>query len=197
MPRVEFPSDTTCPVSGGPGIGRASNSGGSTTGRAVGGIDQAVWQAIDRILDNVGEMVTVEDLARAARYSKFHFSRAFQRVTGISPGRFLAAVRIQEAKRLLGTTSLSVAEISHRVGYASVGAFGSRFASTVGVSPTTFRRMVGRVSHRTGAGVSRAVASAAPPRVGPRVERRRAEERVGREGRRSRGKDLSIPRPGS
>jgi AraC family transcriptional regulator len=74
-------------------------------------------------------------------FSKFHFSRVFQRVTGVSPGRFLSAMRLQEAKRLLVVTSLTVTDISHRVGYSSVGTFSSRFRNSVGVSPTTYRQL--------------------------------------------------------
>ena len=71
--------------------------------------------------DNIGEELTVDDMARAAMFSKFHFTRVFQRVTGVSPGRFLSAMRLQRAKDLLLTTSMNVADISVHVGYNSVG----------------------------------------------------------------------------
>ncbi|WP_211347076.1 helix-turn-helix transcriptional regulator [Saccharothrix australiensis] len=93
--------------------------------------------------ENIGEQFTIDDMARTAMYSKFHFSRVFQRVTGVPPGRFLSAIRLQEAKRLLVCTSLTVTDISHRVGYTSVGTFSSRFRSSVGVSPTVYRQLGG------------------------------------------------------
>jgi hypothetical protein len=76
-------------------------------------------------------------------FSKFHFTRIFQRVTGVSPGRFLSALRLEQAKRLLVSTSLNVADISMLVGYNSVGTFSSRFTRSVGLSPTTYRRLGG------------------------------------------------------
>lgn len=106
----------------------------------------AVERAIATMHDNLGEQLTVDDLARAALFSKFHFSRMFRRVTGISPGRFLSALRIAEAKRLLLTTSVTVAEVGHRVGYHSVGTFRSRFRAGVGISPITYRQLGGVVS---------------------------------------------------
>lgn len=106
-------------------------------------IERAVGRVIDFMHENLGEQFTIDDMARTAMYSKFHFSRAFQRVTGVSPGRFLAAIRLQEAKRLLVCTTLAVTDISHRVGYTSVGTFSSRFRSSVGVSPTTYRQLGG------------------------------------------------------
>ncbi|WP_447007425.1 helix-turn-helix domain-containing protein [Saccharothrix isguenensis] len=109
-------------------------------------IERAVCRVIDFMHKNLGEQFTVDDMARTAMYSKFHFSRAFQRVTGVSPGRFLAAIRLQEAKRLLVCTSLAVTDIGHRVGYTSVGTFSSRFRSSVGVSPTTYRQSGGMTS---------------------------------------------------
>ena len=85
------------------------------------------------------EPMTVADMAHSARYSKFHFTRMFQRAVGIPPGRFLTAVRIQEAKRLLLSTPLSVGEIAARVGYSSIGTFSAKFKSSVGLSPTDYR----------------------------------------------------------
>ena len=107
----------------------------------------AVKRAIRIMRDNLGEQLTVDDMARAAMFSKFHFTRVFQRATGVSPGRFLSALRLQRAKQLLISTSLNVADISLRVGYNSVGTFSSRFSRSVGMSPTTFRRLTGFASH--------------------------------------------------
>lgn len=111
-------------------------------------IEKAVLRAIDTMHDRLGDQLTIDDLAEAAIFSKFHFSRVFQRATGLSPGRFLSAVRLQEAKRLLTETLLPVTEISVRVGYSSVGTFSSRFKGSVGVSPTTYRQL-GRVTPRS------------------------------------------------
>lgn len=106
-------------------------------------VRRAVERAIVTMQQNLGERLTIDDMARSAMFSKFHFSRVFQRVTGVSPGRFLSAMRLEEAKRLLVTTQFTVADISHRVGYNSVGTFSSRFRSSVGVSPTTYRQLGG------------------------------------------------------
>ncbi|WP_329044005.1 AraC family transcriptional regulator [Amycolatopsis sp. NBC_01488] len=115
-------------------------------------VRQAVARAIVTMRGNLGERLTVDDLARAAMFSKFHFTRVFLRVTGLSPGRFLSALRLAEAKRLLATTSISVADISHQVGYNSVGTFSARFSGSVGVSPSGYRQLRGpapRIADRT------------------------------------------------
>lgn len=109
-------------------------------------IEQAVLRAIVTMRDNLGEPLTVDDLARAALFSKFHFTRVFHRVTGVTPGRFLSAMRLQRAKHLLITTELNVADVSTHVGYNSVGTFSSRFSRSVGMSPTRFRRLAGHAT---------------------------------------------------
>jgi AraC-like DNA-binding protein len=136
------------------------------------GVEKAVNRAIAAMRERFGEELTIDELARTAMYSKFHFSRAFRQVTGVSPGRFLSAVRFQEAKRLLLSTSMSVAEISNRVGYSSLGTFSTRFKSSVGLSPTQYRRNRGfrpRTAGHRGGGASSATVRGrvAPPVDGP------------------------------
>jgi AraC family transcriptional regulator len=113
-------------------------------------MDDAIEAAVERVIhamrENLGEQITMDDMARTAMFSKFHFSRIFLRVTGISPGRFLSALRLQDAKRLLLTTSMAVADISHVVGYNSIGTFSSRFRASIGVSPSEYRLYGGLVA---------------------------------------------------
>ncbi|NUR47394.1 MAG: helix-turn-helix transcriptional regulator [Hamadaea sp.] len=110
-------------------------------------MDNAAERAVERVIavmrDNLDEQLTIDDMAKVAMFSKFHFSRIFQRVTGLSPGRFLSALRLQRAKQLLVSTSYNIADISLRVGYTSVGTFSTRFTRSVGLSPTTYRRQQG------------------------------------------------------
>jgi AraC-like DNA-binding protein len=105
--------------------------------------EDTVRRVVDSIYSNFDEEFTVEDMARTAMFSKFHFTRLFRRVTGVSPARFLAAVRIQEAKRLLVSSDLSVTEISHLVGYTSLGTFSMKFRLAVGTSPSSYRALGG------------------------------------------------------
>lgn len=106
----------------------------------------AVQRVVRYIYSNLAEEITIDDMARMAIFSKFHFSRIFLSVTGISPGRFLSAIRLQSAKRLLISTTLPVTEICYRSGYTSVGTFSSRFAAVVGLSPTEYRNNGGFIS---------------------------------------------------
>ncbi|MFF1274903.1 MULTISPECIES: helix-turn-helix transcriptional regulator [Streptomyces] len=102
-------------------------------------MEHLVQRSIATMHHRFHEPLTLDDLARSAMVSKFYFLRVFSKVTGVTPGRFLSAVRLHEAKRLLRDTSLNVADISARVGYSSTGTFSRRFSESVGVSPTKYR----------------------------------------------------------
>ena len=56
----------------------------------------------------------------------------------------MSALRLQRAKQLLASTQLSVADITHVVGFNSVGTFSTRFTSAVGMPPTSYRKLGGR-----------------------------------------------------
>jgi AraC family transcriptional regulator len=106
-------------------------------------IEHAVRRVIHYMHINLSQDLTIDDMARTAMFSKFHFTRFFREVTGTSPGRFLSALRIQEAKRLLIQTDFSVADIGSQVGYSSIGTFSSRFKACVGLAPSAYRALGG------------------------------------------------------
>jgi len=102
---------------------------------------RAIERAIGRIWEDYHEPLSLDEIAKSAFLSRFHFSRVFREATWVSPGRYLSAVRIYQAKRLLATTELSVTDISLAVGYNSLGSFTNHFTDSVGLSPSRFRRM--------------------------------------------------------
>lgn len=104
-------------------------------------MDNAVDMAIECIWERYGEPLTLTEIADSALLSRFYFTRLFRSATGITPGRFLAAIRIHQAKRLLLSTSMSIADVSLAVGYNSLGSFTNQFTASVGISPGRFRRV--------------------------------------------------------
>lgn len=103
-------------------------------------------RAVAAIADDPAREWSVEDLAAIALFSKFHFSRLFVRAVGMAPGHYVMHVRIRMAMRLLATTGRSVTEVTHDVGYSSVGTFSGRFSAVVGLTPTAYRLSRGQVS---------------------------------------------------
>ena len=100
---------------------------------------RAVERVIAVMTERLNERLSLEELASVAFFSPYHFHRVFRQVTGVPPGRFFTALRMEVAKRLLLTSELSVTEICYTVGYLSLGTFTSQFTRLVGISPRRLR----------------------------------------------------------
>lgn len=57
-------------------------------------MNSAVDQAVNCIWERYSDPLSLADMARSTMLGRFHLARAFKEQTGVSPGRFLAAVRI-------------------------------------------------------------------------------------------------------
>lgn len=106
---------------------------------AVSPHEAAITRVISTLRQPTDRALRLSDMADLAGLSPFHFSRVFRGTTGIPPGEFNAALRLDHAKRLLLTTDLSVTDICFEVGYESLGAFVTKFTRLVGTSPGQFR----------------------------------------------------------
>ena len=87
--------------------------------------------------------ISVEDAARAACMSTFHFHRVFRQSFGAPPHVFLRSHRMSRASRMLRFTDTPVFEVAQRVGFMSVGSFGNAFQRSFGTSPQA-HRLAGR-----------------------------------------------------
>jgi len=96
-----------------------------------------------RILSHIdahlAERLTVEELAAMANLSRSHFSRAFQRMTGDPPLRFIIKRRICRARDLLSSDKGSLAEIAARTGFSSQAHLSTVFRKEVGTTPARYR----------------------------------------------------------
>ena len=85
------------------------------------------------------EPLSLEFVAQQAGYSRFHFLRAFRKAYGETPRAYLTRRRIERARDLLRSANLTVTEISHMVGFSSLGSFSDRFTELVGCPPSQYR----------------------------------------------------------
>lgn len=85
------------------------------------------------------EQLDLDELARAAGVSKYHFLRCFAATYGKTPALYLAERRIERAQDLLRATNLTVTEVCDLVGYSSLGSFSSKFRQLVGVTPSAYQ----------------------------------------------------------
>ena len=105
----------------------------------VGIVDRRLRRAIEFIHDNCGRELSLAEISAAAYLSEFHFARLFKKIVGTTPHHYLAAVRIEKARRLLASTDLPIAEIGAMVGYASQSHFTKVFREATGLPPRAFR----------------------------------------------------------
>jgi AraC family transcriptional activator of mtrCDE len=117
-----------------------------------------IIQAVNALLRAPERPWTLPDLARAAGMSRTRFAEEFKQVTGQTPGRIMARMRLTAVARQLASFDLSVEAAAEAAGYSSAAAFVRAFQREFGETPARWRRR----RTREGAGRLRA---APPPRA--------------------------------
>ena len=119
------------------------NYGRDANGSAVpkGGISRVrLRRVLDYIAANAHEEITLDDLARVANMSRFHFARQFRSSTGVPPHRYVMDQRLQAAKALLRLDNRSVSDIAYETGFKTPSHFTRLFRRYVGVTPSEWKR---------------------------------------------------------
>jgi AraC family transcriptional regulator len=109
-------------------------------GGLAGGALRRVKAYID---DHIGQRISLDELARQAGVSRFHFARQFRLSTGESPMGYLRRVRIERSKSILQARETTIAEVAARLGFSDQSHFTRIFGRLVGVSPGSFARCDG------------------------------------------------------
>ena len=89
--------------------------------------------------DHLDEDLSVAALARRAGMSDRNFARAFRRETGMTPGAYVEAARVERARIALETGDLPVEAVAEQVGFGTVETLRRAFRRRVGVSPANYR----------------------------------------------------------
>ncbi|MBC8138396.1 MAG: helix-turn-helix transcriptional regulator [Fibrella sp.] len=83
----------------------------------------------------------VNELARNAGFSPAQFRRNFHTWVGTSPQTYITQRRMEEARRLLIVTDLTVDLVAQKVGFESASYFTRLFKKRFGAAPARFRQM--------------------------------------------------------
>ncbi|WP_069166219.1 GlxA family transcriptional regulator [Nocardia altamirensis] len=89
--------------------------------------------------ENIGDDLTVDDIAAHAGMSARTLNRRFREHTGTTPLRWLFRARIRRAQYFLEATSDTIDRIATTVGFGSTTAFRDCFKRVVGLSPSAYR----------------------------------------------------------
>ena len=103
---------------------------------------EAVSLAMEYMEANFRETCPLEDVAEHVHLSPVYFHGLFRRAVGKSPYEYVTRLRIEEAKRLLLTAGLSMAEISDACGFSSQSYFNHVFKGRIGITPRDYRRQM-------------------------------------------------------
>lgn len=96
---------------------------------------------VDYLHANLARRLTLDELARVAGLSPFHFLRCFQRQHHVSPQQMLMALRLHEAKRLLASGE-APAQVAAATGLADQAHLTHAFARRYGVTPSRYQRQL-------------------------------------------------------
>lgn len=107
---------------------------------------QFQMQSSDRLSDlapwissHLHQNLSVETLAEKACLSSRHFSRRFKNAFGAAPGEFVHNLRLDEARRRLSISGVTIEGVAESVGFASADSFRRAFERRFGIAPSIYR----------------------------------------------------------
>ncbi|PWG65393.1 GlxA family transcriptional regulator [Spiribacter halobius] len=107
--------------------------------------DERIREVERYLAENCARDLPVKHLAERACMSPRTFVRRFKAATGRMPGQYLQLQRIGLAREMLEASTLTVQQVSERVGYEDVAFFRRLFRRVTGMSPAEYRmRFAGR-----------------------------------------------------
>lgn len=93
---------------------------------------------LHHIQNRLAEPLTVDGLAELIHFHPNYFISFFKKHMGVSPMHYVQRRRLEEAKRLLGSTELPISEVAAAVGMDFMN-FSKQFKRSVGLSPSAYR----------------------------------------------------------
>jgi AraC family transcriptional regulator len=100
----------------------------------------AINRALDFVEDNLRQEITVADMANAAGYSLYHFSRTFNGIVHHTPYDYLMRRRLSESARDLVRTDRRIIDIAFDYGFNSPETFSRAFKRMFCVQPHQWRK---------------------------------------------------------
>jgi len=101
---------------------------------------QRINRVIDYLRRNLDRQLKLEELARVACFSEFHFHRIFRAVSGETLNSFANRLRLEKAARLLRYSDQSLTAIALDCGFSSPATFSRAFRAGYDTSPSQFRK---------------------------------------------------------
>ena len=97
-------------------------------------------RVLEYMAAHISDKITVEELAKVACFSTFHFARMFALAVGVPPHRHLSRMRLEIAMTSLATTRQALSEIALKAGFSSQASFSRAFRRATGMTPGEYRQ---------------------------------------------------------
>lgn len=97
-------------------------------------------RVLDYIAANIEHDITLDNLARIAGYSSFHFARVFTLAMGVPPHRYISRTRLENAMAELAAGKLPLVEIALNAHFSSQASFTRAFHRVTGMTPKEYQR---------------------------------------------------------
>jgi len=95
---------------------------------------------IDHLNKNLDQSFSLDELARIAHFSSFHFHKIFVAVVGESVNFYTNRVRLEKAAKMLKFSPSPIADIAYDCGFSSPSTFSRSFSKYFSVSPSLYRK---------------------------------------------------------
>lgn len=102
------------------------------------------WQIsrVDKFIhEHINQSIRTTELASLLGLSVSHFSQAFKQSTGITPLMYVAAVRVEAARRFMLCSAHSLSDVALSHGFCDQSHFCRVFRRETGMSPQTWRKL--------------------------------------------------------
>lgn len=104
--------------------------------------ERRLRKVLSHIEDNLGEDLSVRDIAAVAGVSASHFKSLFRESLGLPVHQYLIRRRVERAKTLLGEGNLPISQIALETGFAHQSHLARHMRRVLGVSPKALREML-------------------------------------------------------
>ncbi|WP_073974295.1 transcriptional regulator FtrA [Erythrobacter donghaensis] len=102
--------------------------------------ENALGPLLDEVRASLARRWTIAAMAKMVNMSRRTFERRFVETTGLGPGEWLAAERVEAAKDMLTSSTASMDEVAAAVGFGTAHAMRHHFRARVRLSPTAYRQ---------------------------------------------------------
>ncbi len=103
-----------------------------------------VAKSVELFAGNVGQPITIAEVAHQTGVTPRQIERAFKQATGLSPSHYYRAMRMKAARQMVVYTKDPIPEIAAAIGYSSVAPLVTHYRAAFGLSPSEDRRRINR-----------------------------------------------------